>query len=315
MQMADKTLTSTRIEYIDVLRAVACMLITNSHFHGMYPYDVAFGGCPGNCLFFLISGFLFARSDLKNTKFVPWYFRKLLRLHISLIIVYTIDVLTGYRKASALMFLLPIIYNKWFVTAIAILYAICFIVHKYLNNYKMLFVGVDILIYAVLYSCVFDSSVFFVEKKLVFIVLYGYIVMEIGIYMHKLSKRDHLKTALTLAVASLVAFLGIKLLISGGSAMALKLQFLTQIFSIFFAVFFFIAVSGFEKEIMSFLERTKLKELLLTIGKCTLEIYLVQFFIISKLISLPFPIIFALTCTSIVVVGGVSTKSVEKYMM
>ena len=69
MDTSDMALKQNRIEYIDVVRAIACMLITNSHFPGMYPFDIAFGGCPGNCLFFLLSGFLFAKTDLKHTHF------------------------------------------------------------------------------------------------------------------------------------------------------------------------------------------------------------------------------------------------------
>lgn len=312
-----KTENTTRVEYIDVLRAVACALITNSHFHGVYPIDIAFGGCPGNCLFFLVSGFLFARKDLKNTHFVPWYSRKLLRLHIPLTITYAISVLTGYEKVNVLMFLIPIIYNKWFITAIAILYAMCFIIHKYLSNYRLLFIGADILIYAVLYFCVFDTSVFFVERRLVFLVLYGYIVMEIGWYIYiyglqRVSEKTLSASCFGIAIVSLTAFLGMKLLISSGSEMALQLQFLTQIFSISFAASFFVVVSGLEKEIMSFLERIKLKKFLMTVGKSTLEIYLVQFFIISKFIAIRFPINFLLICTSIVMAGWCVNQISEK---
>lgn len=34
----------TRENYIDFARAVACMLIVNSHFDGVYPIDISWGG-------------------------------------------------------------------------------------------------------------------------------------------------------------------------------------------------------------------------------------------------------------------------------
>lgn len=38
-------------EFIEVLRAIAVTLITNSHFDGVYPWNISWGGCPGVALF------------------------------------------------------------------------------------------------------------------------------------------------------------------------------------------------------------------------------------------------------------------------
>lgn len=184
--MAEKALTKTRLEYVDIIRAVACMLITNSHFHGMYPIDVAFGGCPGNCLFFLISGFLLARSDLSNTRFVPWYFRKILRLHIPLVFAHLINVITGYQKFNIWVLFFPVILNRWFISAIAILFAVCFFVQKYFKYNRLWLIGADIIIYAVLYIYFADKSIFFVDRQLVFLVLCGFIAMQIGEYIYNI---------------------------------------------------------------------------------------------------------------------------------
>lgn len=35
--------------FIELLRALAAMLITNSHFDGVYPWNISWGGCPGVC--------------------------------------------------------------------------------------------------------------------------------------------------------------------------------------------------------------------------------------------------------------------------
>ena len=240
-----------------------------------------------------------------------------------MIIVNTVNVITGYKRATILMFLFPVIHNMWFVTAIAILYAVCFAIHKYLNNFRLCFIGAIVVLYIVLYTQAFDISTFFVERHLIFIVLYGFVAMEIGSYIYiyickklctpEMPLRKISKWLFVVAAASIASFLGLKLMINHGLPVALKLQFLTQIFSLSFAISFFIAVSATESKIIPLLEQIKLKRLLLLLGECTLEIYLVQPYIISKLVSLPFPINFILTCTLIFIAGWavhfVSTKA------
>lgn len=36
--------------FVELLRAIATILITNSHFDGVYPLDISWGGCPGVAL-------------------------------------------------------------------------------------------------------------------------------------------------------------------------------------------------------------------------------------------------------------------------
>ena len=61
------------------LRILAMILITNSHFGGIYPKSsMAFGGLLGNIIFFAVSGYCLA--DIKEP-FGKWYPKRLLRIY------------------------------------------------------------------------------------------------------------------------------------------------------------------------------------------------------------------------------------------
>lgn len=108
--------------FIELLRALAALLITNSHFDGVYPWNISWGGCPGVSLFFMISGFLLVKGVRNSAGFLYWWFNKVIRLYIPLTVVNLLTVLIGYRQASFMLFLFPISINLWYVPAIAMLY-------------------------------------------------------------------------------------------------------------------------------------------------------------------------------------------------
>ena len=86
------------IQFIEVVRAIATMLIANSHFNGVYPTDLlSFGGGFGLALFYMISGFLLANIK-PNAKLTSWYTKKVVRLYIPLVILKLIEMLIGYLK-------------------------------------------------------------------------------------------------------------------------------------------------------------------------------------------------------------------------
>lgn len=119
--------------FIELLRALAAMLITNSHFDGVYPWNISWGGCPGVALFFLISGFVLVKSVQKE-KFFPWWLKKVMRLYIPLSIVNIVTVLIGYRTPSIMLFIFPININLWYVPAITVLYIAYYLIIRKLNG-------------------------------------------------------------------------------------------------------------------------------------------------------------------------------------
>ena len=133
---------------------------------------------------------------------------------------------------------------------------------------------------------------FFVEPEIWFRVLYGFIAMLIGslIYENKESKLIQSKRLLSLLMAILMCggFLIMKLLMNR-IAIVMSLQFMTQVFGVAFAAFMMLAGIGYEEEIKKLME-TMLGKVIGIISACSLEIYLVQFAIISYMKEIIFPI-------------------------
>ena len=67
------------IYFATVLRALAAMLITNSHYTGVYPTDfIANGGLLGNVIFFAVSGFCLCNP---KQSFPRWYGKRIVRMY------------------------------------------------------------------------------------------------------------------------------------------------------------------------------------------------------------------------------------------
>ncbi len=297
-----------RLFYIDLLRFIACALITNSHFDGVYPIDISFGGCPGNCLFFIITGFLLNGKSGEKDKFISWYFPKIVRLYISLFIVNVVLVSIGYKKASLELFFFPINDNSWFIPCIMILYVAIylFIKNKVLAYFLLL---TDICVYIYEYVFVFEHNDFFVEKIFDFRLFYGLVAAFIGTllrqYIDKINSIQSKKGIMFIVISllSMMGFLVTKVLISSGSAIALHLQFLTQLLSMIFAASLFVGIASFDIKLENIMKDTIAGKVVSIVGLSTLEIYLVQFVIISKIKSLIFPLNFVLIIISVIFVA------------
>ena len=69
-------------QFAVLLRALACILITNSHMESVYPNKIfANGGLLGDVLFFALSGFLLYAKE--QPVFFKWYYKRLKREYIS----------------------------------------------------------------------------------------------------------------------------------------------------------------------------------------------------------------------------------------
>ena len=276
--------------FIELLRALAAMLITNSHFDGVYPWDISWGGCPGVALFFVISGFILVKSVQKEPFFL-WWMKKVIRLYIPLSIVNFITVLIGYRTPSIELFLFPININLWYVPAIVVLYVLYYIVVCKWSEYRLLTIILALIIYTMSYMVRYRND-FFVEPEIRFRLLYGFIAMTLGslIFEHRDNQKVKSRRAiwLFLGASSCGGFLFTKLLLNKISAL-MRFQFLTQVFGVAFAAFMLLAGLGYEKKIQTFM-KTRIGKIVEVISGCSLEIYLVQFAIIGYLKNIVFPV-------------------------
>lgn len=85
-----QTLSGSRINFIHVLRALAALLIVNSHSDKLFPGNFAFlgtGGSIGNAIFFFTSGYILFIGIRKNTTpFPAWIRKRIVRLYPSILI-------------------------------------------------------------------------------------------------------------------------------------------------------------------------------------------------------------------------------------
>ena len=283
--------------FIELLRALAVLLITNSHFDGVYPWDISWGGCSGVAIFFLISGFLLVKG-CSEYNFFPWWKKKVMRLYIPLTLVNVVTILIGFRTASISLFVFPIGINLWYVPAISIFYIFYyFIIRKFRSDiYKIVTIFFIIVIYAINYVMQYRNE-FFVEPELTFRLLYGFTAMLIGslIYDHRNSNTFKTKRImwLILGIGSCGGFLFVKLFINYGFLIFIKIQFITQVFGVAFALFMLLAGIGYENDIRK-LMKTWIGKILRKVSTYSLDIYLVQFVIIYYLKNIIFPINFIL---------------------
>lgn len=113
---------------LDIVRAVAILLVTNSHFDQLYPDPrLGTGGALGNALFFALSGYgLTCSARIHLPAFFNWLKHRLLRIYLSVWIValITLTWLGAWQRltweSGVAEFLWPT--RHWFVSAIVLFY-------------------------------------------------------------------------------------------------------------------------------------------------------------------------------------------------
>lgn len=118
---------------IDYLKALACILIVNSHIATLYPPRISFlsmGGYFGNCLFFFVSGYCLTSTKLS---FPKWYYKRFIRCYLPYLLFLPFLVFAG-RLANETVLSLIFPYNLYhFIPTILIWYIFYYFVSK-LNN-------------------------------------------------------------------------------------------------------------------------------------------------------------------------------------
>jgi peptidoglycan/LPS O-acetylase OafA/YrhL len=109
--------------YLDLLRAVAIVLVVNSHLDEVYPIpQLGTGGVFGNELFFFISGYgLYLGYQASREAIGSWLKRRLTRVYEPLFVVATFLVLVGdahIRSFSDFFFLYIVPLQFWFLPTI-----------------------------------------------------------------------------------------------------------------------------------------------------------------------------------------------------
>lgn len=301
---------------IDVLKTIAALLITNSHFDTLYPIGVlSIGGSLGNTIFFIVSGFCL--SNAVQGGYLQWCYSRAKRIYLPFWILTLLLAVLGYEKLTKVNFIQQILFpynTAWFICAILIYYAIFWFIVRVDEKY---FKYVGIFIIVVYFSMYFtlDLSVWSVESKGFFKYIFYFGAMFVGyILKKKIVQIDKLydKTMLFGAATSvfLILYLGLKVL-TNKFVIVMHFQFLVQLMTLLFAVSFFLFVFSMEKNI-SLYKYTYLGRVLTFTSKATLEIYLLNAFGISIAGHVIFPINILVALLIILVSGILSNKVIAQ---
>lgn len=300
------------IVFINFLKALAAVLITNAHYIGVYPTDwLAHGGMIGNIIFFAVSGYC-----LYNIKenIVVWYSKRFVRVYLPTLLISVVYILIGYFKLSDEQNLFwwlvyPTFYH--FVLSILILYIPYYVIIKTekLRRHLLPVMLAIAAVFAIIYVFAFDKTYYHIDDihnpmvRFMFLesmLLGAWFRENDNKYRNKYPVRFFFLSAVMCAV-----FFASKLIFSRVAA-ASEFQFLNQVvlMLLLYCVFrFFAAIDGKLEKSPGFIQK-----IIDYISKITLEIYLVQHMLIEYLDlphKFPFPINFFVLTASIILLATV----------
>lgn len=88
-------------QFVYWLRAIAAVMITNSHYADIWPISaMAFGGHFGNCIYFFLSGFCLYK--IKDS-FPKWYLKRIIRVYPAVWIASLINILPTFTRDDGIM--------------------------------------------------------------------------------------------------------------------------------------------------------------------------------------------------------------------
>lgn len=264
---------------INFLRAIATLLITNSHFDALYPASLSFlgfGGLFGNCLFFYISGYCLTRP---RDPFPQWYGRRIVRVYTPYVLFLPLLLLTGYRFLRPLYWVFPI-EPYHFLPTIMTLYPVFYLFARLHESGRVRYPAVLAAAAAaqLLYFFLFvDKSGDVVEHYTVMGLLSYFVVMLLGA-IHKECRRPVRSRWYLLGVLACFALYTLQVFVPLAGAL--------KILQWEMAIVFAFCAGGFFVSLEEKLPTLGVVELL---APLTLEIYLVQLPIIEAFSHLRFP--------------------------
>jgi peptidoglycan/LPS O-acetylase OafA/YrhL len=185
------------------LRALAILLIINSHLDNYYPVrHLATGGMIGNSLFFMLSalGLYLSWQKRRTDGFGTWYGRRILRIYpavwiSALVILFPIAIHEGQYRPDALLDYMGVFFYPpfWFLQSLMIFYIVLYFILK--SHSQRLFVCVSVAaaaIYSVYYIFFLDLGSFSIEDH-PFKIIFYFMLMLWG--LHLASRIEHIRYA------------------------------------------------------------------------------------------------------------------------
>ncbi|OME82143.1 hypothetical protein BK120_15850 [Paenibacillus sp. FSL A5-0031] len=292
--------------FITVLKAMAAIMITNSHYTGVYPTDlIANGGLLGDVIFFAVSGYCLV--NIKQT-FLRWYSKRIIRIFPIVWIITTLYIALGFYSLDnwslADYYLYPTYYH--FVASIIVLYVAFYIVMKIRileENIPKIMLALFI-IEILLFIFIYDKTSYHIDNvREPFIRFLFFQSMLLGAYFRKniqiYVNKNNLLNWLALVVICILYFSS-KLVFVKISSLS-SYQILNQIVLVVLLYYVLRCFAGIEDKLNSL--PPKFNTIISFLAKITLEIYVVQYVIIPKLTFLPFPLNWVLITFTILLVA------------
>ena len=293
--MADKK----RYALLDVLRVLAILLVLNSHFDPLYPIPaLATGGAAGNGLFFALSGYCLKMQP----GFLRHMGRRALRLYPGVWIAFIAQLIIGGKAITGVgdaftQLIWPTAF--WFVGAILLFDALLYGLEKLdFTRHFGLFTLVMAALYFAAYLLIVDKSVWSVEEaglaspQQAFKLIYSFYIYAMGYMLKKRGLPAWTKGRTTwvfMAAAALFLFsFAFKLVLNRFPA-TMPLQFLTQLAIVGFTLGAIVCALSWEDG-WTRMSAPWLRRAIAAFAAVSLEMYLVQFPIISMGKALPFPV-------------------------
>lgn len=270
-------MAQSKIYGLEILKFLAALMITNSHFKLLYPLQLsALGtlGAPGNALFFFISGYALMLGH--QSDFSSWYQRRLKRLWVSPFIYATIlaPLFLSYDIKMEDIWLGG---NFWFIKCIAVYYILFYMIRKFGMKLIKLFIIISMLI-SVAYFMMMD-----VTPHSIYITNFHYVsffsIMLLGAYCGDNNtwgkNKDSAAQYFYMVVISLVLFYAIQFVGKGfmGGRYYLQIVSLIPLHMFVYSIYRLVLSPSFSK----LFERKIIVLVVRTVAALTLEIYIIGF--------------------------------------
>lgn len=314
--------------FITLLRAFAAIVITNSHYTGIYPSDlIANGGLLGDVIFFSVSGFCLANPKMP---FGKWYAKRLWRIYAVVWVVTLAYVLLGAWAVNNAVdavkwFIHPTKYH--FIASITLLYIPLYFVAKHFSlnrrHYTLLALGL-LAVQLVLYFTIYDTTYYHIDKvREPFIEFLFFQTMLLGLFYRQECSNGTLSENLsgggrkllwTLLPGLLAAYFASKMLFVKRASLS-EFQILNQII-LFVTLFLLFRCSYTLEPKLRGISNTKLWKVVEFLSDHTLEIYCVQYVLIDMVRewSLPFPLNW-IVLTTLILTAATLLRWVSQYLI
>lgn len=277
--MSDRTGTN-------FLRALAIILVVNSHMNSVYPPSLGFlatGGMIGNALFFMLSSYgLVASMQERPRGFGEWYGRRIVRIYPSVWVVvillsFPIGIYSGTIHPVNILYEMGKFFYPpfWFLQALLIYYGIIFFIIRNFSYQRLVLVGVPVLvIYALCYTLLLDLDRWSIEQS-PFRLIYYFLVVLWGIYLGSQREKLQFDGARDVSMLMLCVLLvyGHKFLMQRG--MMQSFQFVQHLL-LFPMLYFVVKVAKSNFISHKVMGNQFIGAILTFIGGATLEIFMVN---------------------------------------